>query len=70
MACAAARPQRDLVEVGPAGHVGSAHVLLAGQVGQRPSAADVLLEQPAPVDDALALVVLGAFAQRDAVFGG
>lgn len=37
MACAAARPQRDLVEMGPAGHVGSAHVLLAGQVGQRPS---------------------------------
>jgi hypothetical protein len=48
------------MEVGPAGHVGGAHVLLPGQVGQGPSAADILLEQPVAVDHAFALVVLGA----------
>jgi hypothetical protein len=47
----------DLVEVSPAGHVGGAHVLLAGQVGQGPSAIDVLLVEPVAVDDALAFVV-------------
>ena len=70
MARAAATAQRDLVEVGPARHGGGAHVLLPGQVRQGPSAADVLLEQPGAVDDALALVVPRAFVQGDAVFGG
>ena len=41
-----------------------------GQIGQGPSAVDVLLVKPVAVDYALAPVVLGPFVQRDAVFGG
>lgn len=69
VARAAARAQRYLVETGPAGHVGGAHVRLPGQIRQGSPVFDVLLKQPVPVDDASALVVLGTFAQLNAVLG-
>jgi hypothetical protein len=57
------------MDAGPAGHVRAAHALLAGQVGQGPSADDVLLEEPGPFDGHAELAALEA-SDRDVVFAG
>ncbi|MER6101310.1 hypothetical protein ABT115_02940 [Streptomyces sp. NPDC001832] len=67
VAGSAAWSERNVVGVGPAGHVRGAHAGFAREVRQGSAAVDVLFDEPVPIDSAAALVILRALAERDAV---